>query len=255
MSVYLAAAGVVCLLMFVVWLASLRKQNAGIVDLYWGPGFVLIVWTTCTVARSDFYLLPVLTTVWGLRLSVYLTWRNHGQPEDFRYQAMRRHHGRLFPMLSLFTVFSLQGLVMWTVSLPLQAGVLPGSSAWTWLKYPGIVLWLSGLLFESVGDWQLARFRSRPENHGLVLDTGLWRYTRHPNYFGDFLVWWGLFFVAVSHSNAWWTAVGPLVMSGFLRFVSGVTLLEKTLTQSKPQYADYIAQTNAFFPGPPRRSN
>ncbi len=114
-------------------------------------------------------------------------------------------------------------------------------------------MWATGLFFEAVGDWQLARFRTNPENAGQVLNTGLWRFTRHPNYFGDFLVWWGLYLVAVAQSDAWWTAIGPIVMSVFLMRVSGVTLLEKSLGESKPGYQDYVRKTNAFFPAPPKR--
>lgn len=252
MSVFAASAIVIALLMTAVWLVSLRLRDASIIDLVWGLGFVVVVWTATIRSESRTWLLPVLTTIWGLRLSLYLAWRNHGQPEDHRYQAMRRHHGRAFPLVSLLTVFALQGVVMWVVSLPLQAGSLPGGAEWPVLKVIGILLWAVGLLFEATGDWQLARFRSDPQNAGRVLDTGLWRYTRHPNYFGDFLVWWGLYLVAVSTSQAWWTVIGPAVMSVFLMRVSGVTLLEKTLRQTRPQYVDYIERTNAFFPGRPR---
>lgn len=252
MSVYATSAIVITLLMTAVWLVSLRLRDASIIDLVWGLGFALVVWSATISSESQQWLLPVLTTIWGLRLSLYLAWRNHGQPEDPRYQAMRRHHGHAFPVVSLLTVFGLQGLVMWVVSLPLQAGSLPGDTDWSALKVVGMLLWAVGLFFEATGDWQLARFRSDPHNAGRVLDSGLWRYTRHPNYFGDFLVWWGLYLVSVSISQAWWTAIGPLVMSVFLMRVSGVTLLEKSLRRSRPQYVEYIERTNAFFPWRPR---
>ncbi|MCH2201487.1 MAG: DUF1295 domain-containing protein [Fuerstiella sp.] len=264
-------------LMIMTWIISMYLKDASVVDLIWGSGFVLISWTAfLTAADSDNWLLPVLTSIWGLRLSCYLAWRNHGQAEDYRYQAMRKRHGEAFPMVSLLTVFGLQGVIMWIVSLPLQAGaitidsvlsggtVLQESSAplqwgsittdsgWHWLRVPGVTLWAIGLFFETVGDWQLARFKANPDSSGQVLETGLWRFTRHPNYFGDFLVWWGLYFVAVSASGAWWTVIGPVVMSLFLMRISGVTLLEKTLKKTKPQYVDYISRTNAFFPGLPR---
>lgn len=252
MSVFAASALVIALLMTTVWLISLLLRDVSIIDLVWGTGFVLIAWTAMIVAHSDEWLLPLLTTIWGLRLSLYLGWRNHGQPEDHRYQAMRQRHGSSFPVVSLFTVFGLQGLVMWIVSLPLQAGVITGETEWVSFKVTGTALWATGLFFESVGDWQLARFKSNPENAGRVMDRGLWRYTRHPNYFGDFLVWWGLYLVAVSASQAWWTAVGPAVMSVFLMRVSGVTLLEKSLRRNRPDYVEYMERTNAFFPGIPR---
>ncbi len=239
--------------MILTWLVSVIKNDASIVDLIWGLGFVLVAWVSFLTANSDNWILPVLTTVWGLRLSVYLAWRNHGQPEDYRYRAMRKRHGPSFPLVSLFTVFGVQGLVMWIVSLPLQTGAMTGDAASTWLLFPGTALWAVGLCFEGFGDWQLARFKANPDNAGVVLDSGLWHYTRHPNYFGDFTVWWGLFLVAMASSGAWWSVIGPLLMSFFLMRVSGVTLLERTLKETKPQYANYIARTNAFFPGPPRR--
>jgi len=165
---------------------------------------------------------------------------------------MRKRHGSSFPLVSLLTVFGLQGVIMWIVSLPIQAGAIERNTPWHWLQFAGVVLWGSGLFFEAVGDWQLARHKANPANSGRVLDIGLWRYTRHPNYFGDFLVWWGLYVIAVSTSGAWWTVIGPATISIFLMRVSGVTLLEKSLKQNKPRYGEYISRTNAFFPGRPR---
>lgn len=251
-NILATSALVISGLMILTWLMSLALKNASIVDLVWGFGFVLVAWTSFLSINSEHWLLPVLTTIWGLRLSAYLAWRNHGQPEDYRYQAMRNHHGRSFPVTSLLTVFCLQGFIMWIVSLPLQTGHVSDESGWQWLLVPGVVLWGIGFCFETVGDWQLARFKSDLENVGKVCDSGLWRFTRHPNYFGDFTVWWGLFLVSVSESSAWWTIVGPIVMSVLLMRVSGVTLLERSLTKTKPEYADYIARTNSFFPGSPR---
>lgn len=253
----------IALFMLAVWYLSLLRKDASIVDVAWGLGFVLVGWTAfwCTTeARLATYVLPVLTTVWGLRLSGYLFWRNHDKPEDYRYQAMREKWGTWFPAASLVTVFALQGGIMWVVSLPVQAGVALSGAApegrtirfSTGLLVLGVAIWSIGLFFETVGDLQLARFKADPGNVGRVLDRGLWRLTRHPNYFGDFLVWWGIFFVAVSQSRAWWCVIGPVVMSIFLMRISGVTLLEKRLVESKSAYSDYIRRTNAFFPGPPK---
>jgi len=253
--VLINSATVISGLMLTIWLISLILKDASVVDLIWGLGFVLVAWTSVLTTQSNNWILPLLTTVWGLRLSGYLAWRNYGQSEDYRYRAMRDHHGKSFPLVSIVTVFGLQGLIMWIVSLPLQAGAIATNYVWKWLLIPGVVLWAIGLCFETLGDWQLARFKANRNNSGAVLDSGLWRYTRHPNYFGDFAVWWGVYFVAMAHSGAWWTVIGPIVMSVFLMRVSGVTLLEKSLTKTKPQYADYIARTNAFFPGPPRSAS
>ena len=245
-------------MMLIVWLVSLIRKDASIVDIAWGSGFVIVAWTAYSFsyrgAKEIGYsgIVPILTTIWGLRLSLYLFWRNHGKPEDYRYQAMRTRWGSAFPLVSLLTVFSLQGAVMWVVSLPVQVGSALTNQSANWLLVIGIMVWFIGLVFESVGDWQLARFKTNPKNQGRVLDSGLWRYTRHPNYFGDFLVWWGIYLVTLSLTGMWWTIIGPMVMSIFLMQISGVTLLEKTLTKSKPDYVHYAERTNAFFPGRPR---
>ncbi len=250
------SAAVVAALMGTTWLLSLRLRNASIVDLVWGMGFVLIAWASFLyVGATGPLLLPCLTSLWGVRLSVYLAWRNHGKPEDFRYQAMRRTWGARFPLVSLGSVFALQGAIMWLVSLPVQYGIAVAAPAAGWVRSGGVVLWTLGFLCESVGDWQLAKFKANPANRHGLLQTGLWRYTRHPNYFGDFLVWWGLYLIALSQGAAWWTVIGPLVMSVLLRRVSGVTLLEKSLKETKPGYAAYVRRTNAFFPWPPSQKS
>ncbi len=247
-------AGVVTLLMLTLWIGSILCRNASIVDAFWGFGFVLVAWTTfwMTEPQQRSVLLPALTTIWGMRLSLFLTWRNWGLPEDFRYRSMRDKHGTRFWLVSLLTVFVLQGLVMWIVSLPLQTARAMKEGT-TVLVVIGVLLWLIGILFEGVGDWQLARFRSVAGNKGSVLNRGLWRYTRHPNYFGDFCVWWGLFVVCVQHGAPVWSVVGPVVMSILLMKFSGVALLEKSLKKAKPDYAEYVAATNAFLPWLPRK--
>ncbi|HUG75547.1 MAG TPA: DUF1295 domain-containing protein [Acidimicrobiia bacterium] len=235
-----------------LWLVSLLLRNVSIIDLFWGVGFVLIAWVTWLTLVGDGgsrrLLLFVLVTAWGLRLAGYLTWRNIGKGEDFRYRAMRERWGRRFPLVSLATVFLLQAALMLIVSLPVQAGMLTGGAVGV-IGAVGVGLWLVGLAFETIGDLQLARFKRDPANRGRVMDRGLWRYTRHPNYFGDFCVWWGLYLVALTAST-WWTAVGPFLMSILLLRVSGVSLLERDIGSRRPGYAEYVQRTNAFFPGP-----
>jgi steroid 5-alpha reductase family enzyme len=242
------------LAMSLLWLLSVARRDASIVDPFWGTGFVLVAWMAWGMNAPVPWrvtLLAVLTTIWGLRLSGYLLWRNWGEGEDRRYAAMRRHHGARFWWVSLGTVFLLQGVILWFVSLPLQAAAASKTStALSWLDAIGIVVWLIGFTFESVGDWQLARFRADPANAGRVMDRGLWRYTRHPNYFGDFCVWWGLYLISASGGGAW-TIGSPCVMSFFLLRVSGVKLLERDIADRRPEYAAYKSRTNAFFPGPP----
>jgi steroid 5-alpha reductase family enzyme len=191
-----------------------------------------------------------LVSLWGLRLAAYLAWRNRGHDEDRRYQAIRRRNEPNFALKSLWLIFGFQAVLAWIISLPL-AGAIAGDAPLGLLDGLGVALWAVGLYFEAAGDWQLARFKADPGNTGRVMDRGLWRYTRHPNYFGDFCVWWGLYLVALS-AGAWWTVVGPLIMSLLLLRFSGVRLLERDIGERRPAYAEYVRRTNAFFPGPRR---
>ena len=242
-------------LMVAVWLASLVRQDASLVDRFWGAGFVLLAWVYWLSAGAPaaglITVIPV--TLWGLRLSLYLTWRNWGKGEDARYQDMRRHHGARFPLVSLVTVFGLQGLIMWLVAMPLVYGSAAGAAATPWwpLTGLGLVLWAVGLAWEAIGDAQLARFKADPANRGRVMDRGLWRYSRHPNYFGEMVLWWGFFCMGAA-AGGWWTVISAALMTFLLARVSGVTLLEQKLNETRPAYRDYVARTNALIPGPPR---
>ena len=250
MSPLALAAIVIAGAMLALWLLSLVLEDSSIVDIFWGPGFVLVAWVVVLQAgwSPRGALATGLVTVWGLRLAVHLAIRNIGKGEDPRYQAMRRARGAAWWWKSLFIVFAFQGVLMWVVSLPLQQAVLRGGALGP-LDALATAVFVVGLYFEAVGDLQLVRFKAQPGNRGRVMDQGLWRYTRHPNYFGDFLVWWGLYGLALS-AGAWWTVLGPLVMSFLLLRVSGVTLLEQGM-RSKPGYEDYVRRTSAFFPRPP----
>jgi steroid 5-alpha reductase family enzyme len=254
----LTCLGAVLALFVALWLVSVAVRDASIVDMVWGAGFVLVAWVAFFLgggAEPRRMLMAAMVTVWGLRLSLYLTRRNLGKGEDYRYQAMRKQHGTRFPLVSLWRVFILQAVVLWIVSLPVQAAQHETSPATLqWLDFAGLGVWSVGLFFEAVGDAQLARFKANPDSAGQVMDRGLWRYTRHPNYFGDFMVWWGIYLVALSTLTAWWTFIGPALMSFFLMRVSGVPLLERSLRAKRPGYEAYIAKTSAFFPRPPRSS-
>lgn len=254
-QVALLELGLILAIMLVLWLISLPLRNASIVDPFWGTGFVLLVWIACfwhSFAAQRSLLICVLVTLWGLRLSLYLLWRNAGHGEDDRYASMRRYHGPRFWWVSLFTVFLLQAVILWIVALPILMTVSPlAPSPWNAWDGAGVLFWSVGMVFESVGDWQLARFKADPANRGKVLCQGLWRYTRHPNYFGDFCVWWGFYLIAVA-SGAGWTIISPLLMSVLLMRISGVTLLESTIQERRPEYAIYRRTTNAFFPGIPK---
>ena len=243
-------------LMLVAWVISVRMRDASIVDIFWGLAFVTIAWATYAVgdgAPDRKRLLAVLVTIWGVRLAAYLAKRNLGHGEDFRYQHMRSKRPN-FTSFSLYGVFGLQGALAWIVSLPVQIAMHDDTpQSLGWLTIIGAIVWAVGLFFEAVGDWQLTRFKADPASKGQVMDTGLWRYTRHPNYFGDFCVWWGLLLIAAETGRGAYGFIGPIVMTVLLTRVSGKDLLEKVIVKRRPGYAEYVKRTNAFFPGPPRR--
>jgi steroid 5-alpha reductase family enzyme len=251
----LVAAGAVMVIMLLTWVASVAKRDASIVDPVWGAGFAVVAWVVLLSVDGNEarqWLLVGMTTIWGLRLAGYLAWRNRGKGEDFRYRAMRKRIGPRFWWVSLFTVFAVQGVLMWIVSLPVQLGQVPDDPGLGVLSGIGVAVWVLGMFFETVGDAQLARFKADPANSGTVMDRGLWRYTRHPNYFGDACVWWGIALVAAESGLGAIGIVGALVMTVLLRRVSGVTLLERSLTKRRKGYDDYIARTSPFVPRPPR---
>ena len=266
MAIYLHGLYVLAAAAMITWLLSLERRNVAIVDSLWSLMFALAAWTYAASAASvsagaalgpgvplgpRALLVLTLVSVWALRLCIYITWRNWGHGEDRRYQAIRARNQPNFALKSLYLVFALQALLAWIISLPLLAAIVNPSPLGA-LDFAGAGLWLLGIGFEAGGDWQLARFKAKAGNRDQVMDQGFWRYTRHPNYFGDFCVWWG-FYVIAAAAGAWWSIVGPVLMTTILMRVSGVTLLEKDIGERRPKYADYIRRTNAFFPGTRRR--
>jgi steroid 5-alpha reductase family enzyme len=256
LSIYLTAGLVILSLMTLLWLVSLALKDSSIVDIFWGTGFVIIYWVYFALTPDSYllrkWLMGILVTIWGLRLSLYILWRNWGKPEDYRYQAWRKEAGSNWWWQGFFRVFLLQGILMWVISTPLLAVQSGGESAHPVLfDALGLVLWAIGFFFESVGDFQLARFKANPANQGKVLDRGVWRFTRHPNYFGDSAQWWGYYLISAS-SGGWWTIFSPTLMTLLLLRVSGVALLEKTL-ETRPGYKEYIEKTSPFIPWFPRK--
>lgn len=252
----LTAAVVIVVVMLTTWVVSLVVKNASIVDIVWGLGFVAVAWgVRITVEGNDArqWLLVAMVSIWGLRLGGYLFWRNHGKGEDYRYKAMRKKHGERFGFVSLYTVFGLQGFLMWVVSLPVQLGQTRATPDIGVIAIIGVVVWAIGLAFEAIGDAQLARFKADPANAGTVMDKGLWKYTRHPNYFGDACVWWGIALVAAETGIGAVGFIGAIVMTIFLRRVSGVTLLERSLVKRRAGYVDYVERTSPFIPRPPKK--
>lgn len=242
--------------MVITWLLSLRINDVSIVDIAWGLNFIAIAWTAHLVGDgySDRSLLiAALVTVWGLRLSTYIARRHDG--EDKRYVQMRERQGaERFAVRSLFSVFLLQGAIAWVVSAPVQvAATDPTPASLGILAFLGAAVTLFGIAFEGIADLQLSRFLAHKDESGkAVMDEGLWRYSRHPNYFGNATLWFGIWLIALQTGSAWWTVIGPIVMTFFLLKVSGVALTEKNVKKSRPGYEEYMERTSAFVPLPPR---
>ena len=254
-STYLLLAAIIFGIMILLWLLSLLLKNSSIVDIFWGSGFVIFAWAAFFLTPDGFLprklLLAILITIWGLRLSIYILIRNWGKPEDFRYQVWRKQHGANWWWYSLLQVFLLQGLLLVIIAAPfLAAQHSPTPDRLGVLDIVAIPLWITGFIFESVGDLQLKRFKANPANKGKVMDRGLWRYTRHPNYFGDATQWWAFYLIAAS-AGGWWTIFSPIIMTTLLLRVSGVKLLEKTL-DTRPGYKEYSERTSEFIPWFPK---
>jgi steroid 5-alpha reductase family enzyme len=253
---FVVAAAAIFVAMTLLWLVSVRLHNVAIVDVFWGLGFILIAVITAAYAPHPIdpgrTALVAAVAIWGTRLAAHIYVRNRGHGEDFRYRAFRRRDPR-FTWTSLVKVFWLQAALMLVVAAPLWAAGEPrGGGPNGPLLVVGIAVWFVGFAFEAVGDGQLARFRKEPSNRGKVMDRGLWRFTRHPNYFGDATLWWGIYSLALANGAPLWTAVGPLLMTVLLLRVSGVALLERSLKRTKPEYADYVRRTSPFVPRPPK---
>ena len=256
LSIYLTGLAILLAFMTVLWIASVMLTNASIVDPFWGLSFVIIVWFYFArtpggdaVRKS---LLTALVTLWGLRLSLFLLWRNWGHGEDFRYQAFRRNYGPdRYWWISFFQTFMLQGVLVWIISSALLGAQARGGGL-NIFDYLGIVIWIVGIIFEAGSDIQLARFKRDPDTQGKLLKTGFWRYTRHPNYFGDAACWWGFGLMSIA-AGSYLAALGAVVMTVLIIRVSGVALLEKSLSRDKPGYDAYATRTSAFIPLPPKK--
>ncbi len=237
------------------WLASVARRDASLVDRVWSllvaaPATVY-AWALPAGGQTRFTVMAGLLALWAIRLAAYVTWRNWGHGEDRRYQAIRARNEPGFALKSLYLIFALQAALAWFVSTPFLA-VAAMPAPWTGLDAIGAAIAGFGVGFEAIGDQQLAWFKADRANRGRVMDRGVWRYTRHPNYFGECCVWWGFFLMALA-VGGWWSVLSPLVMTGLLLKVSGVALLEKDIGDRRPAYRDYVRRTNAFFPGRPKK--
>jgi steroid 5-alpha reductase family enzyme len=258
LQIYLFNLAMIVSMMTILWLVSVFLKNVSIVDLFWGIGFVLsatVYFVLTEEVETRKILLLVMVILWGVRLSIYLAWRNIGKGEDFRYREFRRQYGeKRYWWISYFQTFLLQGILMWLISAPLLGAQYDSfHNELTWLDFTGILIWCIGIAFEAGGDWQLAQFKANPANKGKVLNTGFWKYTRHPNYFGDAAVWWGFGFFSLA-AGSYLPVLGSLLMTALIIKVSGVALLEKTLKSDKPGYAEYIRRTSAFIPWFPKKA-
>ncbi|CRK56402.1 FIG005069: Hypothetical protein [Alloactinosynnema sp. L-07] len=247
--------GVTLLVMVIAFALSVRRRKYDTIDTVWGLGFAVVALVTFGMADGPFayrVVLTALTVIWGVRLAVHLHVRNHGKPDDRRYAAIEAK-AKGSPQAHMFrVVFLTQAAILWFVSAPIQIGQY-GDDSFGPLAYAGVAVWLIGFGFETVGDWQLSRFRADPASTGKVLDTGLWRFTRHPNYFGDACVWWGLYLIACHSWAGVATLPAPILMTFLLAKGTGKPMTEKHLSSSRPGYAEYVARTSGFFPLPPRR--
>jgi steroid 5-alpha reductase family enzyme len=255
-STLIAASGlfVVLCAMTLLWLISLRLKDASIVDPFWGPGFALAALSYYVVDGrypDRGTLVLALVTLWATRLALHLYVRNRREGEDPRYTAMREARGKQFPLVSLFTIFWFQAFLLWVISSPILGSIV-SQVPLGFFDFLGAIVFLIGLTIESIADNQLAVFRATPSNKGHVLDSGLWRYSRHPNYFGDAVLWWGLYLIAVG-AEAYWTIVGPVLITLLLLRFSGVPMLEEGLRTSRPGYSEYIKRTSSFVPWPPKK--
>ena len=254
--IYFYSLVVILLFAFLGWLLSLIRKNVTHVDSMWSLFFVLAALTTAAFvlfvypAPARLILVLACVTVWALRLFVYLTKRNWGPDEDSRYVQIRNNNQPNFWLKSIVIIFGLQAVLAWIISMALFGAVTSDKPINT-LDYIGILLVILGFIWETIGDWQLSSFKANPSNKGKVLNTGLWRYSRHPNYFGEFCIWWGFYVIAVA-AGAWWSVISPLLMTLLLLKVSGVSLLESTIIERRPAYAEYIKNTNAFMPWFPK---
>jgi steroid 5-alpha reductase family enzyme len=250
----LAAALAVFAYVNLIHLLALWRRDNGIMDAAWGPGFVLVAWLGLAQGGDPDprrWLLVALVTVWGLRLCGHILLRNAGRGEDFRYRNWRASWGRWFYVRSYAQIYLLQGFFMVVVAMPLIAVNARVGGPLGVLDALGALVWLVGFGFEAAGDYQLLRFMRNPANKGRVMREGVWRCTRHPNYFGEATLWWGCFLVALGVPGGAWALVSPVVIAWLLLRVSGIPMLEAKYAQ-RPDYQDYMRTTSAFFPWFPK---
>ena len=254
-SSFLYALIAVFLFMTVGFLISVLRKRNDIADTLWGLGFILVAWVTL-FSNGYYYpmqlLVTALVTIWGLRLALHIYLRNRHKIEDHRYQDMQKKWKGNFYLNSYLQVFLLQGFLLLLISIPVIFVNAITETSFGWVAILGVLIWLKGFFFESVGDSQLAQFLKDPKNHGHVMQAGLWKYTRHPNYYGEVLQWWGIFVIALSIPFGFFTILGPLVITLLITKISGVPLLEKKYA-GRAEWEDYKKRTSIFVPWFPKK--
>jgi steroid 5-alpha reductase family enzyme len=238
-----------------VFVLATLKRDSSIVDIAWGIGFILVALLTFFLEAGFSWrqiLVTGLVCIWGIRLAAHIYLRNKGRGEDFRYAQWRRDWGKRFVLRSYFQIFLLQGVLLLVISYPVILVNKSGTAAMTAWDVAGTGIWLLGFFFEAVGDWQLWRFKKDPRNRGKIMTTGLWRLTRHPNYFGEATLWWGIFLIALSAWNGWMAVISPVLITFLLLRVSGVTMLEKKYAGNQA-FSEYARKTSPFFPWIPKK--
>jgi steroid 5-alpha reductase family enzyme len=251
----LIAASAAILVYMVIWfLVSLALRRNDVADVAWGGGFIVAALTTLVSGDGmtpRALLVTALVIAWGLRLSLHIGLRNRGKGEDPRYRKWREEWGRYATVRSFFQIFILQGVLLLVISLPVIRVITAPGTSLTLMDFLGSVVWLTGFLFETISDWQLLQYKKDPAHKGKVITTGLWRYTRHPNYFGEVTLWWGIYIIALNVPGGWMTVIGPLTITFLILKVSGIPMLEKKY-EGNPEFAEYKRRTSAFFPMPPK---
>jgi len=254
MHVMLIQLAIIVIYMTLWFLVARTMSRFDIADIAWGPGFMISALAAAAVSENlnpRAYLVMAVVIIWGVRLSLHVYLRNRVKGEDERYRAWRQEWGRNANIRAYFQVFLLQGLLLLVIALPVTSVIMADSSPWTMLDAAGLLIWTMGFLFEVIGDWQLLRFKQDAAHKGRIIMRGLWRYSRHPNYFGEVTLWWGIYLIALAAGAAWPVIIGPLAITFLILRVSGIPMLEKKY-EGNPEFEKYRQQTSAFFPLPPK---
>lgn len=256
LSLFSQSALIVFVYMCLWFLYAQYKADNSVVDIAWGLGFVLIAFSTWFFGTSGDkqFIIFLIVALWGFRLAGFIFIRKIGHGEDFRYKKWREEWGNFFLIRSFLQIYMLQGIFMLIIAIPIMVAMTRDPATPQWIDTVGIVIWITGFVFEAVADIQKYKFKQEPDNKKALMTTGLWRYSRHPNYFGETLIWWGIWLLSIPHAPELWyvTIISPLVITFLLLFVSGIPMLEKKY-EGREDWEAYKAKTSVFVPLPPKK--